>query len=372
MKRFFSVLFLPLKIEAYKLSQSYIYLLDNKYALINMSYKITSFLFVFFVFCTSGYANCSSEEIFKIKSVWSNNPNVKITFLSKDDKCRFTANHFGRFEETKIYFNDQGMGLNTVGDGPTIQWYDNRQKKSEFNVVMDKITGLKTTWHKNGVKQSEANYSNNVIEGKETIWNDKGEKISEVMYVNGLLAENQINKKNESEPQEISIEKYIRLKETRGVIKKIESSVSLPSVQSEVDEIAAKYCWSQKQYPENIEQMCEPCGIDNTKLFFDLCKKTEKYRCESSKLYTISFGCTSSGGYDSSDRNNIEQEKIVVDEKEIKLKEVKEKKLAKEKLAKEKMKKKKANGESVLSIYRWLNGEKGIRLNYSSLRLLIQ
>lgn len=36
------------------------------------------------------------------------------------------------------------------------------------------------------------------------------------------------------------------------------------------------------------------------------------------------------------------------------------------------MKKKKANGESVLSIYRWLNGEKGIRLNYSSLRLLIQ
>lgn len=36
------------------------------------------------------------------------------------------------------------------------------------------------------------------------------------------------------------------------------------------------------------------------------------------------------------------------------------------------MKKKKANGESVLSIYRWLNGEKGMRLNYSSLRLLIQ
>ena len=35
------------------------------------------------------------------------------------------------------------------------------------------------------------------------------------------------------------------------------------------------------------------------------------------------------------------------------------------------MKKKKANGESVLSIYRWLKEEKGIKLNYTSLRLII-
>ena len=36
------------------------------------------------------------------------------------------------------------------------------------------------------------------------------------------------------------------------------------------------------------------------------------------------------------------------------------------------MKKKKANGESMLAIYRWLNREKGIKLNYSSMRLLIK
>ncbi len=36
------------------------------------------------------------------------------------------------------------------------------------------------------------------------------------------------------------------------------------------------------------------------------------------------------------------------------------------------MKNKKANGESMLAIYRWLNWEKGVKLNYSSMRLLIK
>jgi DNA invertase Pin-like site-specific DNA recombinase len=35
------------------------------------------------------------------------------------------------------------------------------------------------------------------------------------------------------------------------------------------------------------------------------------------------------------------------------------------------MKKKKANGESMLAIHKWLNGEKGIKLNYSSLRQIL-
>jgi hypothetical protein len=35
------------------------------------------------------------------------------------------------------------------------------------------------------------------------------------------------------------------------------------------------------------------------------------------------------------------------------------------------MKKKKANGESMLAIHRWLNGDIGISLNYSSLRKLL-
>lgn len=37
----------------------------------------------------------------------------------------------------------------------------------------------------------------------------------------------------------------------------------------------------------------------------------------------------------------------------------------------EEMKKKKANGESMLAIHRWLNGEMGVKLNYSSMRILI-
>jgi len=36
------------------------------------------------------------------------------------------------------------------------------------------------------------------------------------------------------------------------------------------------------------------------------------------------------------------------------------------------MRKKKANGESMLAICRWLNWEKGVKLNYSSMRLLIK
>jgi hypothetical protein len=35
------------------------------------------------------------------------------------------------------------------------------------------------------------------------------------------------------------------------------------------------------------------------------------------------------------------------------------------------MKNKKAKGESMLAIHRWLNGEMKVKLNYSSMRLLL-
>jgi hypothetical protein len=35
------------------------------------------------------------------------------------------------------------------------------------------------------------------------------------------------------------------------------------------------------------------------------------------------------------------------------------------------MKKKKENGESILAIHRWLNGDMGVKLNYTSTRKLI-
>jgi hypothetical protein len=175
-----------------------------------MPYKII-FLLAFSIFCVNAYADCSPEDISKIKknSVLSNHPNSKITYISKDNKCRFSLNHYGRFQDSYVFVNFQGYDT-AITDGPRITWYDNGQKKSEFNVVMDKIHGLGTSWYKNGVKQSEANYKENVIDGVEITWNDKGEKISEVIYVNGLrktdqtVSENGPNDTSNQDPIEIA------------------------------------------------------------------------------------------------------------------------------------------------------------------------
>ena len=167
-----------------------------------MPYKITSFLFVSFVFCTNGYANCSSEEIAKIikNPAVSNYHNPKITYISKDDKCRFTLNYYGGFMYSYVFINSEA-----INDGPRIWWYDNGQKKSEINFSMDKITGLGTTWHRNGIKQSEENYKDNIINGRVTSWNDKGEKISELIYENGFPKTDQtssVNEPNETSSQD--------------------------------------------------------------------------------------------------------------------------------------------------------------------------
>ena len=294
----------------------------------------------FLVISSDALSSCDQRQTEAIKySHRYITKDTTIKFLEQKDSCRYSLISNTNYSEYILGSNNNG-----IPDGVSIEWYpqswtekitSKKIKHTEYTYQEGNLSGPYTMWHKNGTKREEGFYKNNTQNGIVKTYDENGKLESEKEYINSLLAEDIANKIIEKEPSETIIEKHIKLKETRGVTKKIESSVSLPTAQSEIEEIAAKYCWSQKQYPENIEQMCEPCGIDNTKLF-DWCKKTEKYRCESSKFYTISFSCTSSGGYDSSDRNNIEQEKRVVDEKEIKLKESKEKKLAKEKFDHEK------------------------------------
>jgi antitoxin component YwqK of YwqJK toxin-antitoxin module len=289
----------------------------------------------FLVISSDALSSCDQRQTEAIKySHRYITKDTTIKFLEQKDSCRYAL-----ISDTNYIEYILGSNNNGIPDGVSIEWYpqswtekvtSKKIKKREYLYKNGSLDGPYTFWNESGVKKNEGLYSNNVLTGIYKSYNDKGELESEKEYINGLLAENQANKITDNEPQEIAIEKHIKLKETRGVTKKIESSVSLPAAQSQIEEIAAKYCWSNKQYPENIEQICEPCGIDNTKLF-DWCKKTEKYQCESSKFYTVSFTCTSSGGYDTLDVNNKEQDKKVVDEKEMKLKEAKEKKLAKEK-----------------------------------------
>jgi len=259
---------------------------------------------IFYSFCA--FANCSllqkeiiekSFQNYRATITYVPKDEVLSKYLSKDNKCRFvviTQSILGERAESAQVMLDNNLHRE---EGPQIEYYDNGQRKKE-EIIEKGIQGKKVTWYKNGNTQSEATYLNGVNNGIEIFWNENGEKISENNYKNGLL-ENDTNK----------VERHIKLKETSGNKKKIESSVSLPQAQIEIEDIAMKYCDTSKQYLENIEQICEPCGRENELKVFDLCNKTQS--CKSSNFYTISFTCTSVGGYDNSDVNNKKQEREV-------------------------------------------------------------
>ena len=176
-----------------------------------MPYKIIFLLFLSFIFCGNCYADCSSQQITDIKeSLQHYKSNVKITFFSKDNKCRYIASDdtaYGWRYESTMLRDDNNV---TYADGIQTVYYVNGVKKEESFKVMSKINGLLTRWHKNGVKQAEENYKDNFIDGLVTTWNDKGEKISEMIYVNGLrktdqtLTENGPNDTSNQDPIEIA------------------------------------------------------------------------------------------------------------------------------------------------------------------------
>ena len=164
-----------------------------------MPYKIIFLLFLSFSFYGNCYADCSSQQIADIKEPLQRyKSNVKITFLSKDNKCRYIASDdtYGWRYESAMLRDDSNV---TYGDGIQTVYYVNGVKKEESFKVMSKINGLLTRWYKNGVKQAEENYKDNVIDGLVTSWNDKGEKISEVMYVNGFPKTDQSSSENKSQ-----------------------------------------------------------------------------------------------------------------------------------------------------------------------------
>jgi hypothetical protein len=292
---------------------------------------------IFYSFCVFSNCSISQKEIieksfqnYRATITYEPKDELLSKYLSKDNKCRFvviTQSILGERAESAKVMLDNNLHRE---EGPQIEYYDNGQRKKE-EIIEKGTQGKKVTWHKNGNTQSEASYINGVNNGFEIFWNENGEKISEKNYKNGLL-ENDTNK----------VERYIKLIETSGNKKKIESSVSLPQAQVEIEDIAMKYCDTLKQYPENVEQICEPCGRTAELKVFDWCNKAQS--CKSSNFYTISFTCTSSGGYDNLDVNNKIQEKeaqkiIERNEKSIKVNLIeaeKKKKIAKEKVADEK------------------------------------
>ena len=64
-------------------------------------------------------------------------------------------------------------------------WYENEQKKFEWNGVDGKSEGKQTSWYENGQKESEGNYLNAQREGKQVKWYEDGKKKYEANYLNG-------------------------------------------------------------------------------------------------------------------------------------------------------------------------------------------
>jgi len=64
-------------------------------------------------------------------------------------------------------------------------WYENEQKKFEWNGVDGQREGKQTSWYENGQKESEGNYLNAQREGKQVKWYEDGKKKYEANYLNG-------------------------------------------------------------------------------------------------------------------------------------------------------------------------------------------
>ena len=61
-------------------------------------------------------------------------------------------------------------------DGPSVEYYENGNKKSESHYTDGKLEGLWTRWYDNGKKWTEAHYKNGKLEGLWTEWYVDGKK----------------------------------------------------------------------------------------------------------------------------------------------------------------------------------------------------
>ena len=75
-------------------------------------------------------------------------------------------------------------------------FYENGQKKLEFNYKDGKKDGLQTKWWENGQKGSEENYKDGKLNGLEARWYDNGQKKLEANYKDGKLMSSEVWKPN--------------------------------------------------------------------------------------------------------------------------------------------------------------------------------
>ena len=69
-----------------------------------------------------------------------------------------------------------------VQDGPSLQWYENGQRKKRGTFKNDLPVGQFTAWHPNGLKQIQGNYDDGLKNGRWTWWHENGMKSFEGIY----------------------------------------------------------------------------------------------------------------------------------------------------------------------------------------------
>ena len=99
--------------------------------------------------------------------------------------------------------------------GPAQSFYDNGQKKLEYNWKDGKQDGLATKWYESGQKRGEVNFKNGKPNGSVTDWDENGQKKLEGSYKDGKLHGLQIAyNEDETEKYRITYKDGERVRDT--------------------------------------------------------------------------------------------------------------------------------------------------------------
>ena len=89
----------------------------------------------------------------------------------------------------RVYGNGQPEALGHTtggkGDGRSIAWHDNGQKKLEVTYKDGKPEGPYTVWHDNGQTEEKGTYKDGKEEGLATAWDEDGNVIDQTHFKNG-------------------------------------------------------------------------------------------------------------------------------------------------------------------------------------------
>ena len=86
---------------------------------------------------------------------------------------------------SRLFLPDKKTGVKI---GKWIEWYENKEKKSEFNYDLDgNRDGSWIEWYRNGNKELEWNYKEGNPIGKQYWWYENGQKWIEKIYKDGEI-----------------------------------------------------------------------------------------------------------------------------------------------------------------------------------------